>query len=572
MRRSRGSTASLPSHSRPDMTFVNPSEAHAPAPSSKPASLARTMAALKLTILRNSIFGAKARSWWSILAMTVTLGGSLYTAISIATTPANHPPVVAAERLTLLLTSLFGLWVFGPLLVGGVDDSLDPTRLALLPLRRSDLRKGLVIGALLGPLPLGTVIALVGVVIGFHPEMKVLIFTVVAAILALLANLAASRALSVSLAFAGRSRRGKDLSILLASLGAAAIFLGTQSLRFLSDSAKAQILRSLRWLPSGQIAQAILELRRGLILQPSIRLIAISLICVLCFSIWLRGIDRLLVDPDSIRHTAATRSTHVHSLVPKALRRWVSHPTVVLASKELRYLSRSPQRRSSLIISVVIGTVFALLQSMRYVTGNPNAVFGAVVASLFGVHATNNVLGADAASLWMEQTAGVRLKDQLIARSAAASPNLFIPVVLAAVVLATLSGGWRQFVVLVAASFALIGLPLGVGSVISVLAPFNQPDSTNPHSNKRANRGNGGLVSLFAIVGIASVIVGAVPPFVGLAVAWIAGNNLFLLLAIVLTVPYSLLCWHLGVRLAMRLVRNRETELLSTIGGRRAAV
>lgn len=543
-----------------------------PTMSSPPASLLRTMAALKLTILRNSIFGSKARSWWSILAMTITLAGSLFTAYSIATTPANHSAATAAERLTLLLTSLFGLWVFGPLLVGGVDDSLDPTRLALLPLRQSELRKGLVVGALLGPLPFGTIIALTGVVIGFQPETKLIPLTVIGAALALLANLSLSRALAVSLAFAGRSRRGKDLSILLASLGAAAIFLGTQSLRFLSDSAKAQILRSLRWLPSGQITQAILEFRRGLVLQPSGRLFAVGVICALGFSIWLRGIDRLLVDPDAIRHSSATRGTHVHSLIPKALRRWASHPTVVLAAKELRYLSRSPQRRSSLIISVVIGTVFALLQSMRFATGNPNAVFGAVVAALFGVHATNNVLGADAASLWMEQTAGVRLKDQLVARSAAASPNLFIPVVLAAAVLAVMSGGWREFVVLVGASLALIGLPLGVGSVISVLAPFNQPDSTNPHSNKRANRGNGGLVSLFAVVGIGSVIIGAAPPFAVIAVAWILNSNLLIALAIAATVPYSMLCWWLGVRLAMRLVRHRETELLSTIGGRRAAV
>jgi ABC-2 type transport system permease protein len=538
----------------------------------QPAPLMRTMASLKLTILRNSIFGAKSRSWWSIFAMGVTLAGSLFTAISIAMTPSTHTAAASAERLTLLLTSVFGLWVFGPLLVGGVDDSLDPTRLALLPLRRSELRKGLVIGALLGPLPLGTVITLTGIVVGFHPKSALSAFTVVAVFFALIANLTLSRALSVSLAFAGRSRRGKDLSILLASLGAAALFLGTQSLRFLSDGDKARILKSLRWLPSGQVAQAVLEIQRGAIAQPLIRLSALAIICALGFTIWLRGIDRLLVDPDAIRHVAANRSSDVHSVVPNALRRWVKHPTVVLASKELRYLARSPQRRSSLIISIVIGTVFALLQSMRFATSNPNAVFGAVVAALFGVHATNNVLGTDAASLWMEQTAGVRLKDQLIARSAAACPNLLIPVVLAALVLATMSGGWKQFVVLCAATLALIGLPLGVGSVISVVAPFNQPDSSNPHSNKRANNGKSGLISLLAVVGIAAVVVGAAPPFAAMAIAWILGSKIFLALAIVLTVPYSAFCWWLGVKLAMRFVRDRETELLSSIGGRRASV
>jgi ABC-2 type transport system permease protein len=538
----------------------------------QPAPLLRTMASLKLTILRNSIFGTNSRSWWSIAAMTITLAGSLFTSFSIATTPGAHTAASSAERLTLLLTSLFGLWVFGPLLVGGVDDSLDPTRLALLPLRRSDLRTGLVIGALLGPLPLGTMITLTGVVVGFRPSSAFAVLTVVAVFLALIANLTLSRALSVSLAFAGRSRRGKDLSILLASFGGAAIFLGTQSIRFLSDTDKARIMRSLRWLPSGQVAQAILELQRGALAQPLIRLSALATVCALGFTVWLRGIDRLLVDPDAIRHVSTNRNTDVHSVVPNFLRRWVKHPTVVLASKELRYLARSPQRRSSLIVSVMLGTVFALLQSMRFVTSNPNAVFGAVVAALFGVHATNNVLGTDAASLWMEQTAGVRLKDQLIARSAAASPNLLIPVVLAAFVLATMSGGWKQFVVLCAGTFALIGLPLGVGSIISVVAPFNQPDSSNPHSNKRASNGKSGLISLLAVVGISAVVVGAAPPFAAMALAWVLGSKVFLAVAIVLTVPYSAFCWWLGVKLAMRFVRDRETELLSSIGGRRASV
>jgi ABC-2 type transport system permease protein len=530
------------------------------------------MAGLKLTILRNSIFGAQSRSWWSVFAMTVTLCGSLFTAVSIAMTPGHHSAASSAERLTLLLTSMFGLWVFGPLLVGGVDDSLDPTRLALLPLKRSELRKGLVVGALLGPLPLGTIITLIGVVVGYQPGTALSLITVAAGVLGLIVNLTMSRALSVSLAFAGRSRRGKDLSILLASLGAAAIFLGTQSLRFLSDSEQNRILGSLRWLPSGQVAQAVLEVQRGQILQPVIRLVALVAICALGFAIWLRGIDRLLVDPDSIRHATSTKSADVHSVIPGFLRRWAHHPTVVLTSKELRYLGRSPQRRSSLIISIVIGTVFALLQSMRFANSNPNAVYGAVVAALFGVHATNNVLGTDAASLWMEQTAGVRLKDQLIARSAAASPNLLIPTILAAFVLAVMSGGWVQFAVLCATTIALIGLPLGVGSIISVIAPFNQPDSGNPHSNKRANNGKSGLISLLAIVGIGSVVVGAAPPFVAIAVSMFLHKPLFVVLAILLTIPYSAFCWWLGVKLAMRFVRDKETELLSTIGGRRASV
>jgi hypothetical protein len=244
----------------------------------------------------------------------------------------------------------------------------------------------------------------------------------------------------------------------------------------------------------------------------------------------------------------------------------------MLASKELRYLVRSPQRRSSLIISIVIGTVFALLQSLRTATTDPKAVFGAVVAALFGVHATNNVLGTDAASLWMEQTAGARLKDQLIARSAAASPNLFIPVILAGLVLAIRSGGWSQYLMLSVATLALMGVPLGIGAAISVVAPFNQPDAGNPYSNKKATNAKSGLISVLAVVGILALLVVSAPAIGWMGVAWIVGNPWWIVAGVIATVPYSALCWWAGVALAMRLVRGRETELLSTIGGRRATV
>lgn len=40
----------------------------------------------------------------------------------------------AADTLTLLMASMALGWVFGPVLIGGVDETIDPTRLALLPL------------------------------------------------------------------------------------------------------------------------------------------------------------------------------------------------------------------------------------------------------------------------------------------------------------------------------------------------------------------------------------------------------------------------------------------------------
>jgi ABC-2 type transport system permease protein len=532
-------------------------------------SLARTMLRLKLTILRNGIIGSRTRTIMASLALAFSFIGATVGAVRLAQR-ASDPPAAALESLTLGLAMLFGLWVFGPLLVGGVDDSLDPTRLALLPLRRSELRKGLLIGAVVGPLPLATTVTLLGVFVGFAPRSPAAVLTGVAVLVALLLNIGMSRALSVALAFSGRSRRGKDLSVLLASLGAAALFLGTQSLRFLSSDDKRRVLRALRWLPAGQLAVAIQEVHVGRFAPAVVRIAAIALMAFVCFRLWLSGVDRLLVDPDAIRHQRGAASRDVTAIVPRPLRRWGQRPVVVLASKELRYLARSPQRRSSLIISIVIGTVFALLQSMRYANANPSSVFGAAVAALFGVHATNNVLGTDASSLWMEQTAGARLRDQLSARSLAAAPNLVIPTILAAGVLAAMSGGWSEFMLVSICALTFIGVAMGVGVVVSVVAPFNQPDVGNPYSNKRVTTGQGGLVSLLAVVGIVSLMVISLPPTVVIGVGWFAGRSDIVVGGVLFSAVYSWATWRLGLRLAMRIIGDREVDLLSRLGGRRS--
>ncbi len=529
----------------------------------------RTLLSLKLRIMRSAMSGSPAKLIFGFGFLVLSGFGSIYSASKLAAA-AQQGGANATESLVMGCTILFGLWVFGPLLVGGVDDALDPTKLALLPLTKRELRSGLVGGALIGPLPFATIITLVGIIVGYwHGDARAL-FAVVGAALVLAFNLTSSRALSVGLAFAGRSRKGKDLAVLLASLCAATLFLGTQAMRFLGPAQKVAILRGMRWLPPGQIASAILEANRRAYLPAAIRLFAVLGIVVGLGRAWMHGIDLLLVDTESVRHKKRKRTIDGLGVIPLFLRRWTAKPVAILIAKELRYLVRSPQRRSSMIISIVIGTVIALMQSMRFSSSNSVSVLGAPIAMLFGVHATNNLLGTDSASLWMEQTAGIKLKDQLIARGIAATPNLFIPSILAAFVLALMTGGWVEFSIICAASMLCWGIPLGVGTLISVIAPFNQPDVGNPYSNKRSHSGHGGLVSVLAIAGIVTFMVAALPVVGVVAIGYFTRSFLFLSVGLVVSTIYSLAIWRLGIWAALRVKRGREVDLLTELGGRRA--
>ena len=324
-------------------------------------------------------------------------------------------------------------------------------------------------------------------------------------------------------------------------------------------------------LPSGQLGVALADLERGKPLTALARTLPWLVVSLVLMRLWLRGLDRLLVDGERVVHVRGSRDKSSLSIVPKVLRRWASHPSVVMASKDLRYLGRSPQRRSSLIVTVVIGTVFALLQSMRFAGGTDLAVLGAPIAVLFGIHATNNLLGTDAPSLWIDQSAGISLRQQLVARGLAATPNLIAPTILAAGVLALLNGGTRAFIVIVVLSLLCWGIPLGVGSVISVIAPFSQPDVGNPHANRRASAGRGGLVSIMAVVGICSLGILSLPVVILVGIAWVSPSYPLLMVgAVVGSTVWSWIVWRLGIRLALRVVRGRELDLFAELGGRRA--
>ena len=533
---------------------------------------------LKLTLLRNSMFASKWKKVGSLSFLAVSLVGSIFTAGRLASSIRASGLEAGAGRSTNALgnivvatTVLFAIWVFGPLLVGGVDESLDPTRLALLPLTPKEMRRGLVVGSLIGTLPIGTVVALSGSVVGQPGSPVAMLSALGIALTLLLLCLGASRALAVALAYASRSRRGKDLAMLLASLGAAALFLGTQAVRFFGEGTRNAIIKWLRVLPSGQLAVALAELHAGHTGTALLRTLPWFATAVLLIRLWLRGMDRLLVDGERVVHVRGSQDHSALALVPRVLRRWAKHPSVVMASKDLRYLARSPQRRSSLIVTVVIGTVFALLQSMRFAGGTDLAVLGAPIAVLFGVHATNNLLGTDAASLWIDQSAGIGLRQQLIARGLAATPNLIVPTILAAGVLTVLNGGLRAFFVILVLSLTCWGLPLGIGSFVSVIAPFSQPDVGNPHANRRASTARGGLVSVMAVVGICSLGISAIPVVLFIGIAWsLPTVPLAMVAAISASTLWSVFVWRMGLRLALRAVRDNELGLLAQLGSRGA--
>ncbi|HEY5114668.1 MAG TPA: hypothetical protein VIJ00_03990, partial [Nakamurella sp.] len=77
--------------------------------------------------------------------------------VALRSVPAAATPVV----VTLFVVQLVA-WVLSPLVAFGVDETVDPQRFALLPIRPQILQRGLLTASLIGYLPLANMVVLLG--------------------------------------------------------------------------------------------------------------------------------------------------------------------------------------------------------------------------------------------------------------------------------------------------------------------------------------------------------------------------------------------------------------------------
>src|SRR5919197_1444524 len=125
--------------------------------------------------------------------------------------------------------------------------------LVALPLRPRQLMPGLLAASSVGVTPAATMMVLAGAVAGFAPLGPGLPLVLAAALAQFLLCVVASRAVTTALSTVLRSRRARDLSIVLFSLALLGVGLGgpllSALLRALSHGEGRILLALARWLP-----------------------------------------------------------------------------------------------------------------------------------------------------------------------------------------------------------------------------------------------------------------------------------------------------------------------------------
>jgi ABC-2 type transport system permease protein len=525
-----------------------------------------TFVRLKLKLTANGLRGKPARI---VLFVLGVLAGGLFAVLGYAGLAV--PGVLGDEQAAGIVLPLAGGvlvlgWLFLPLLFFGVDESLDPARFALLPLRRRTLIAGLFTAALVGIPALSTLVATLGMVdTAARIGGPVAALTELAGVvLGLLLCVALSRAVTSAFAEALRSRRARDLATIL--LAVVAALLGPLQLLVLSAAQRADwdtvayLADALGWTPIGAPYALGLDVAAGRYWAVPVRLIIALAAGAALLWWWGRTLERAMLGTSSTGRGPARADgparTPVGRLLPRGL---PATRSGALIAREMRYWVRETRRRATLVTLMVAGLFLPI--SLSIGDGSPGALV--ILIGGLAAMALANQFGMDGNAYAANIVAGVpgriEIQSRVIAHAIYVVPLFAVD----AIVIGAISGRpWT-----IAGEFGLLLASYGVGLAlvlpVSIRAAYPLPESSSPFAMSSGGGMAKGLLTMGVLLGavIGSLPLQIVAYFLGPVWWWIG---------LPVGAAYGLAAYLISVGGSGDLLDRRMPELLATISQNRA--
>jgi ABC-2 type transport system permease protein len=523
---------------------------------------------LKLRILRNGLRG----SGWRIVLFVfgILMGLEFAFAGFIGFTLAG----VASMRTATMVTAFVGAalvlgWTLIPLLFFGVDETLDPARFALLPVPRRTLAVGMLVAALVGIPPVATFLALLGLVLGagIKGGAGPAAVAAVGGALALALCIVASRAITSAFASALRSRRARDLAAILIAVLAASFGLLPATLQMLAPQIRlddaARMADLLAWTPLAAPFVAPYDVAAGHPLVALARLLITAATVGLLVLAFTASLEKAMIGTTSggrrAKRTAPVDADGpTAALYPRPLRALPRTQFGALLARDVRYWWRDPRRRANLITIVITSLMFAFAYQLIGVGLRAAVVMVGVFAGL----GLANQFGYEGTAFAAHLLAGVPGRTELRARAASLAV-IIAPVLLAVVIgIGVIRGESTNLPVVIGILGAGFGTSLGLSSLISVIAAYPMPESTNPfvtNAGTGTARGLLAFVALFGAAALSSPVVAAGFLLPG-GLSW---------LVLVVGVGYGIAAVLLGTYITGDRIDRHGPELLSAVTPRR---
>ncbi len=432
----------------------------------------------------------------------VILGGGFavttYFAYTGMAAPAN------AEVLFLVLTVIYVIWIVLPLLQVNANEGLDLSKLSQFPLTRGELMVSLVFSTVLDIPTLGLFLMLGAVVAGWSSSAGLTLFTLLAVLVFYVQLIAISQLILALLQPLLQSRRFRDLSILLVAMLGLSVYLcqfafrGIFNAGFIDSLFRAAYSPFLQWLPPGMAARAIQQASTDNWGLAFVWLVALLMISVVLLYLWQFLVERGMTQvaegnsqaSSTRRQRAATSPAPTAQLAEAAqagaspapaARRWLPAQVTDITIKDLKYFWRDPQMKVlfiRLLFSIVVLTVafvfphFSSTQTNAYQSANhwvelyiPNFA----LLSLFTL--SYNTLGFERQSLTTLFLFPIPPKYILWGKNLVVFVIGAVEILLLAIIVAALSGGWELLIPSIALGIAGMGIITAIGNFMSVFFP-----------------------------------------------------------------------------------------------------
>ncbi len=288
----------------------------------------------------------------------------------------------AVELLFVVLFGLYVLWAILPLLQYTLNEGLDVTRLQTYPVTRAEQMVALVLVTLMDVSTLFIVGLFVAILVGWSANPIAIAFTFAALAFAYIHIVSLSQLVLATLMGLLRSRRYRDLSIILFAFFGAACSFSSQIISYLlrdsdlSGLINLPVVGYLRWTPPGMAAQAIVRANEGAYGEAALWLVALVALIPLVVALWAVVLDRGITTAEAggaARGGRRAASAPVVAPIPaakstRARRTLIPAPVRAVAGKDLRYFWRDPQLKAMILSSLLI-LVFIFLPRLTAGTG-----------------------------------------------------------------------------------------------------------------------------------------------------------------------------------------------------------
>ncbi|MFJ9035155.1 transporter [Streptomyces sp. NPDC102406] len=522
--------------------------------------MTRVLVQLKLALLRNGLRQSAGRRAAYLASVVVVL---LIAALQLLGLVLLHGNAHAATVGTLLTALLALGWAVLPLFFPSGDETLDPTRLVMLPLRPDPLVRGLLVASLVGIGPLFTLTLVVGAAYATARGPAAAAVAVLAVPLALLTCVALARAVAAANIRLLTSRKGRDLAVLsglVVAIGAQLVNFGVQRLGAAGGvGALDPVADVLRWIPPASAIGAVDAAGDGAYGTAVARLALSVAGLVFLLTTWRRALTHLMTSPDGSTIQAAEPGRRSRRGDP-GRRLLPDGRTGTVMGRTLRYVWRDPKTKAAWVTSLAIGLIVPVLNALQ---GTGSVYFACFAAGMLGIQMYNQ-FGQDTSAFWIVAMTISSPRDAYLEMRARALALLLITLpyaTLVTVVTTAMLGAWADFAEVLGLSFALLGAMLATGAWSSARFPYSIPQE----GYKNVVPGQAGLAWISIFGGMVAAALLCAPVLALTITLHAQGADSWSWTLLPIGAAYGAAATLLGLRLAAPRTADRLPEILTAV-------